>query len=515
MTPGQMLATSSTEPTTNAGGPTGTGTGTATSSGDDDAGFLVTAAEEILDVLLVDDEPELRLALQEAIRDAGHRVTLANDGAEGLGQVTSKVFDVIICDVRLPKLDGLTLMRRVRQESPSTEFILMTAFAEVADAVAALKEGAYDYLTKPFEVDELLFQLKRIAQHRSLRRELDRARAELAGRRQATTLIGRSPSMRRVEGLVEVVSQSDAPVLVTGESGTGKELVARMLHERSARRESPFVAVNCGALTETLIEAELFGHERGAFTGAVKKRDGRFKAAHGGTLFLDEVAELPQPAQAKLLRVLQEGTFEPLGTNTTVKVDVRVLSATHRDLKKRISEGLFREDLYYRINVIEIQMPPLRDRPGDLPLLLQHFLQRFIPAGRNTPTVSPSAWAAICQYGFPGNVREFSHAIEHAVVLSAGGEIRLEHLPPSITANSRQPPPGGDISPRDGEVRPLQVAVKEFEREYLLRAIAQASGKRLRAAEILGISRKSLWEKLRMHGISDAEIEAQESVSRA
>jgi two-component system, NtrC family, response regulator AtoC len=486
-----------------------------THDGESAEGFVIANPADALDVLLIDDEPDLRAALDEAVRDAGHRVTIANDGAEGLGQVTAKVFDVVICDVRLPKLDGLTLMRRVRQESPPTEVILMTAFAEVADAVAALKEGAYDYLTKPFEIDELLFQLKRIAQHRSLRRELEQARAELAGRRQATTLIGRSPSMRRVEGLVEVVSQSDAPVLVTGESGTGKELVARMLHERSARREHPFLAVNCGALSETLIEAELFGHERGAFTGAVKKRDGRFKAAHGGTLFLDEVAELPMSAQAKLLRVLQEGTFEPLGTNTTMKVDVRVLSATHRDLKKRIADGLFREDLYYRINVIEIAMPPLRERPGDLPLLLQHFLQRFVPAGRQLPAVSPGAWAALCQHPFPGNVREFSHAIEHAVVLSGGGEIRLEHLPSSITAGARQALGlgGGEMVTRDGEVRPLQVAVKEFEREYLLRAIAQASGKRLRAAEILGISRKSLWEKLRMHGISDAEIEAQESAS--
>jgi DNA-binding NtrC family response regulator len=476
--------------------------------------FTVSGPEEALDVLLIDDEPDLRITLEEAIRSAGHRVTSANDGADGLGHVTAKVFDVLLCDVRLPKVDGLTLMRRARHESPATEVILMTAFAEVADAVAALKEGAYDYLTKPFQLDELLFQLKRIAQHRVLRRELERARAELAGRREATTLVGRSPAMRRVNGLVEVVSQSEAPVLITGESGTGKELVARMLHERSSRRDGPFVAVNCGALTETLIEAELFGHERGAFTGAVKKREGRFKAAHAGTLFLDEVAELPPSAQTKLLRVLQEGTFEPLGTNLTVKVDVRVLSATHRDLKKRIADGLFREDLFYRINVIEIPMPPLRDRPGDLPILLQHFLHRLVPAGRPLPTVAPTAWAALCQYGFPGNVRELSHAIEHAVVLSAGSEIRLDHLPGSIIAGAKLSGAelGGSTS---GDVRPLQVAVKEFEREYLLRAIGQAGGKRLRAAEILGISRKSLWEKLRLHGISDEEIEAQESARGA
>jgi two-component system response regulator AtoC len=329
---------------------------------------------ETLDVLLVDDEAELRLSLADALRDAGHKVTMASDGVEARGHVLARVFDVVICDVRLPQLDGLTLFRRLRQESPTTDVILITAFGEVADAVAALKEGAYDYLTKPFDIDELMVAVKRIAGQRALRRELEQARAELSGRKPENMLIGQSPGMRRVLNLIEMVSQSEAPTLVTGESGTGKELVARMLHDRSARRDAPFVVVNCGALTETLIEAELFGHERGAFTGAVRKRDGRFKAADGGTLFLDEVAELPLPAQAKLLRVLQEGTFEPLGTNTTVKVDVRVVSATHRNLRTRITEGLFREDLYYRINVIEIPLPPLRERPGDLSALLQHFL---------------------------------------------------------------------------------------------------------------------------------------------
>ncbi len=452
-------------------------------------------------MLLVDDEPDLRLALSEALREAGHRVTVASDGAEGLAQARARVFDAIICDIRLPRLDGLSLFRRVRQESPTTEVILMTAFAEVADAVSALKEGAYDYLTKPFDIDELIVQVKRIASQRAMRRELEQARAELSGRRRDNTLIGQAASMRRVESLVEMVSQSEAPVLVTGESGTGKELVARMLHERSNRRDASFVVVNCGALTETLIEAELFGHERGAFTGAVRKRDGRFKAADGGTLFLDEVAELPLSAQAKLLRVLQEGTFEPLGTNTTIKVDVRLISATHRNLRERIATGAFREDLFYRINVIEVPLPPLRERPGDLSVLLQHFLHRFTPKGRPLPTLSPAAWAALSQYGYPGNVRELAHAIEHAVVLSGGQEIDVVHLPGSLLAQTGGRPGPQNAPPAAGEVRPLHGALKEFEREYLTRAIAQAGGKRIRAAEMLGISRKSLWEKLRVHGI--------------
>ncbi|HSS38967.1 MAG TPA: sigma-54 dependent transcriptional regulator, partial [Polyangia bacterium] len=282
----------------------------------------------MLDILLVDDEPDFRTVVGEALRDAGHRVSLAANGAEGLTQISSNVFDVMICDIRLPKVDGLTLFRRVRQESPGTDVILITAHAAVNDAVSALKEGAYDYLTKPFEVDEIILQMQRIATQRALKRELEQARAELSQRKSngaaagaAGSIIGRSPAMLRLADRIETIAQSDAPVLITGESGTGKELVARTLHDRSTRRAKPFIAVNCAAFPETLLEAELFGHERGAFTGAVKRRDGRFKAADGGTLLLDEIAEVPLPAQAKLLRVLQEGTVEPLGTNESTKVD--------------------------------------------------------------------------------------------------------------------------------------------------------------------------------------------------
>jgi DNA-binding NtrC family response regulator len=383
--------------------------------------------------------------------------------------------------------------------------ILMTAYAEVADAVGALKEGAYDYLTKPFDRDELLVLANRLASQKAMRRELDQARAELAGRPPETAFIGRSPAMRRVLRLIDMVSHSEAPVLICGESGTGKELVARMLHERSARRDKPCVIVNCGAMTETLIEAELFGHERGAFTGAVRKRDGRFKAADHGTIFLDEVAELPLSAQARLLRVLQEGTFEPLGTNATIKTDVRVISATHRTLRDRIVEGQFREDLFYRINVIEILLPALRERLGDLTILVQHFLQRFVSKGQPLPAVSPTAWAALAQHSYPGNVRELAHAVEHAVVLSGGGEIGIQHLPSSIVAQSL-PHVAATAKPASGsDIRPLHAAVREFEREYLLRAIAQSGGKRVRAAELLGISRKNLWEKLRLYGITESE----------
>jgi two-component system response regulator AtoC len=457
----------------------------------------------MLDILLVDDEPDFRMLVGDALRDAGHRITLASNGAEGLALISSNVFDVMLCDIRLPKVDGLTLFRRVRQESPGTDVILITAHAAVSDAVAALKEGAYDYITKPFDIDEIIVQMDRIGAQRALKRELEQARAELSQRKSGSAIIGRSPPMLRLADRVDTIAQSDAPVLITGESGTGKELVARTLHDRSTRRARPFIAVNCAAFPETLLEAELFGHERGAFTGAVKRRDGRFKAADGGTLLLDEIAEVPPPAQAKLLRVLQEGTVEPLGTNESTRVDVRIISATHRNLRERIKEGKFREDLYYRLNVLDIEIPPLRERRGDLPLLLQYFLARFTPAGKSPPAISPRAWAVLSQYPFPGNVREFAHAIEHAVVLSGGNEIDLEHLPGGIAGATD---PNGSSSA--GNLRSLGVALKEFEKEYLMRALTQASGKKMKAAEILGISRKNLWEKLRLHGIAgDSDTE--------
>jgi DNA-binding NtrC family response regulator len=465
---------------------------------------------EKLDILLVDDEPDFRMLVGDALRDVGHRVTLAGNGAEGLTLISSNVFDVMICDIRLPKVDGLTLFRRVRQESPNTDVILITAHAAVSDAVAALKEGATDYITKPFDIDEIVVQMERIGTQRALKRELEQARAELSQRKAvggglgAGAIIGRSPSMLRLSDRIETIAQSEAPVLITGESGTGKELVARTLHDHSSRRGKPFIAVNCAAFPETLLEAELFGHERGAFTGAVKRRDGRFKAADGGTLLLDEIAEVPLPAQAKLLRVLQEGTVEPLGTNEVTRVDVRIISATHRNLRERIKEARFREDLYYRLNVLDIEIPPLRERRGDMPLLLQYFLNKFAQPGKAPPTIAPRAWAVLSQYPFPGNVREFAHAIEHAVVLAGGGEIHVEHLPAGIT---------GTVDPiassSTGSLRSLSAALKEFEHEYLMRALAQANGKKMKAAEILGISRKNLWEKLRLHGIA-AESEAEE-----
>jgi len=456
----------------------------------------------MLEILVIEDDPEMREVLVDDLRDAGHQLESAGDGQTALERIALKTFDLVVCDVQLPRVDGFTLMRKLRTESPSTDVILMTAFAEVSQAVSALKEGATDYLIKPFSLDELHLRVQRIGERKDLQRELAKARADIDDR--DTTLVGDSPAMRRAIEMVKMVALSDVSALITGESGTGKELIARMLHERSSRKSKPFIVVNCGALAENLIEAELFGHERGAFTGAVKKRDGRFKAADGGTLFMDEIAELPLAAQASLLRVLQEGTFEPIGTNQQVKVDVRVVSATHRNLRDRVKSGAFREDLFYRINVIEIPLPPLRERPGDLVLLLGHCLRKLVPKGTPLPSLTPAAWAALMQYPFPGNVREFSHAIEHALVLSGAKEIDVFHLPPAISftqAGARES--GAVIAIGEPVLRSLQDALRDFELHYLQRALKLTGGKRVLAAQMLGISRKTLWEKLRNTELSN------------
>jgi DNA-binding NtrC family response regulator len=453
-----------------------------------------------LRILFVEDDPDVRAAVVPVLREAGHDVLVVVDGGAALERLTVERFDVVVTDIRLPKADGLTVFRRTREVAPRTDVILMTSFGAVADAVAALKQGAHDYLTKPFDPDELVVRLGGIAQRRALEHELEDARARLAGAGDSA-IVGASPPMVKLLDRLTMVAESDASVLVTGETGTGKELVVRRIHARSARRAGPFVAVNCAAFPETLLEAELFGHGKGAFTGADRKRDGRFKAADGGTLLLDEIAEMPLSAQAKLLRVLQEGVVEPLGTNEPVRVDVRVVSATHRDLRRRIADGLFREDLYYRLNVVGLHIPPLRERPGDLPLLLNHFLRVYLPPNAPLPEITVRAWQALAAYPFLGNVRELGHAVQHAVILSRGGAIDLDHLPDDIVHVAA-------TTGRDGEpVGPLAIVLKRAEREHILRALAVTGGKRTQAAELLGISRKNLWEKLRAHGISDSDVD--------
>ena len=451
-----------------------------------------------IEILLVEDEATIRTDLALALGDAGYQVTEASDGAEALALIAARSFDIAICDIGLPKVDGLTLFHRIRERSPEVAVVLISGQASVADAVAALRDGAFDYVAKPFDSQEFTLRvIGRAAERQRLRQALESERSRRDDAPGLSALIGRSPPMIQLLERLETIAQSDAPVLIGGESGTGKEIVAKLLHERGQRRDKPFITVNCAALPEALLEAELFGHERGAFTGAEKRRDGRFKAADGGTLLLDEVAELPLSSQGKLLRVLQEGVFEPLGSDVSVAVDVRILSATHQSLKQCVAEHRFREDLYYRLNVLDLSLPPLRERRSDLPLLLQHFLARFTSPGAGPVEFSPRAWAALSEYPFPGNVRELEHAVERAVLLARGREIDLEHLPEDIAgalSTAAAPEPG---------LRPLGEATREFEREYLLRALRLSGGRRAEAAKLLGISRKNLWQKLRLHGLGD------------
>jgi two-component system response regulator HydG/two-component system response regulator AtoC len=449
-----------------------------------------------LKILLADDDPAIRATIAEALREGCHEVVVAADGAQALEFVREGRYDLLITDMRMPKLDGMALFRRVRAVFPEMRVIMMTAFADVTEAVSSLKDGAVDYLVKPFDLEELEACVQRVAERRAQDRELAHAREALRATNAGGIIVGRSAAMLRLLDLLPTIAVSNASVLLTGESGTGKELVARTIHSLSDRRDHRFVAVNCAAFPETLLEAELFGHEQGAFTGAAKARAGRFRAAAGGTLFLDELGEIPPAVQAKLLRVVQENAVEPLGSNNPVPVDVRIVSATHRNLRERIREGLFREDLFYRINVLDVAIPSLRERLGDLPLLVEHFLTRRLPPGSSVPTISPRAWAALSSYSFPGNVRELEHAIERGLVLSKGEEIDVHHLPPEIGGTREE------VAPRSaGEIRPLSVAMKEFEREYLVRALEHNQGKKARAAQELGISRKNLWEKLRALGV--------------
>lgn len=447
----------------------------------------------MLDILLVEDEPEIRLPLGEALREIGHRVALAADGHEAMQCLDRQIFNLVVSDVRLPKGDGFTILRRVRDEQPSTNVILMTAFGTIQEAVTAVRETAVEYVTKPFDLPEVLAMVGRIDEHWRLLHELAAARAELAARQVGHMLEGHSPAIADLRTKIGAIAASSAAVLLTGESGTGKELAARMIHAASDRRAAPFVAVNCAAVPAALMEAELFGHERGAFTGAVKRRDGRFKAADGGTLFLDEIGEMPIDVQAKLLRVLQEGAFEPIGTNTSVKVDVRLVSASNRALKSLDGEGSFRPDLYYRIKVFELRLPPLRDRLSDLPILVEQFLREFTAPGQTPLSLAPTAWAALRGYSYPGNVRELKHAIQHATILAHGQEIRVHHLPAEFRGNT-----GALASER---VEPLAVVMAQFERDYIERTLQLAGGERLKAAEMLGISRKNLWEKIVKHGL--------------
>jgi DNA-binding NtrC family response regulator len=441
-------------------------------------------------ILIVEDDPGLRFTVTDALEGAGFAVAGASSGTEAIRRLHDETFDVVVTDLRLPGKDGMEVLRVARGKIPPPSVIVMTGYGSVESAVAAMKSGAEDYLTKPFPVEALLLLLDKILRLRSLEEENRELKRRILSQSRFEELIGRSKPMRDVFDLVSTVAGTDATVLLLGESGTGKELVARALHRRGKRKDGPFVALNCSAIPESLFEAEIFGYEKGAFTGAERRRAGKIEQADGGTLFFDEVAEIPVSAQAKLLRVLEERSFTRLGGSETVRVDLRVISATNRkDMKALVDEGGFRMDLLYRLNVFEIRMPPLRDRREDIPLLVEHFIEKLGGDRR----VSEKAMALLMDHPFPGNVRELWNVIERASILCGEGAIGPEHLPPEFLVPRTSP----IALPLPDELLPLKDAVRRFEAAYIEKALEVTGGSKARAAVLLQIGRKALWERLK------------------
>ena len=441
-------------------------------------------------IVIADDEESARRSLGQILREDGFEVFLAADGEEALQGVAHESPDILLTDLRMPGMDGIELLRRVCQGYPDVAVVIMTAHGTIRSAVQALHDGAEDYLTKPVDVEEMEHLLDRIMSRKRLLSETRLLRERLDDKYGFENIIGRSPQMLAVFGLVEQVAPSQASILITGESGTGKELIAQAIHQRSPRRDAPFIKVSCAALPETLLESELFGHERGAFTGALSRRAGRFEMAAGGTIFLDEIGDIPPAMQVKLLRFLQERQFERLGGNQTLTVDVRILTATHRDLKALIREGTFREDLYYRLNVIEIGLPPLRTRSQDIPLLADFFNRKIALAnGREVASITDETLAAMMAWPWPGNVRELEHAIERAVILAREPRLDLS-LFPMLT-------PGGPAPKKTYGPRVPGASLEEIERDAILRTLEAVDGSTTRAAEILEISPRTIQYKLK------------------
>ena len=439
-------------------------------------------------LLIVDDETDSRDALAELADRWGYDVQTAADGTEALRRAIEWHPDVILTDLVMPNMDGLWLLRALRAELPDCPVVLLTGRGTVQTAVQAIKEGAYDFIEKPLEISRLRVVLDRALEKKETMREVQLLRRRLAALAPGTDMIGAGPGMQRVFDLVKKVAPANASVVITGESGTGKEIVARAVHSLSLRKDKPFVALNCGAIPPTLIESELFGYERGAFTGADQRRLGNFELAHGGTLFLDEIGELPLEMQGKFLRVLEERKFRRLGGKSEVEVDVRVLCATNRDLKEEIKKGRFREDLYFRLHVFTVHLPPLKDRREDVPLLVQHFIEKFNgETGKHVQGVSPGALAVLQSYAWPGNIRELRNTVERAMILTDGDVIDEEHLPPDMRPSRSE----------EAMLRvPLGIRLRQVEKEYILASLQKNTGNKARTAEVLGISEKTLYNKL-------------------
>jgi two-component system response regulator HydG len=461
-------------------------------------------------VLVIEDDATGRETLAEALRERGYRVRTATDGSVGLALLETEPADIVITDLMLPGADGMQILERA---APYCPVILITAYGTVDTAVQAMKRGAFDFVTKPVHLPHIYALVERALQMRALTAENERLRARGAGEYAFEQMIGRTAAMRNVFQQIRQVAPTDTTVCILGESGTGKELIANAIHQHSRRAAKPFIKVNCAAIAETLLESELFGHEKGSFTGAIKQRKGRFELADGGTILLDEIAEMSPALQAKLLRVLQEQTFERVGGTDTISVDVRVLVATNADLRERIKAGAFREDLYYRVSVFPIQVPPLRERREDIPLLADHFLrQRAAAMGKPLGGIAPAALDALTGYAWPGNVRQLENAIERACVMApAGANIDAAHLPPEVL-QVETPQPAGTTSltsptiaaaPPSAAAPALPVAtMDELEKMAIEQALRRCNGNRAQAARTLKIGAKTLYRKIEKYGIT-------------
>ena len=452
-------------------------------------------------ILVVDDEPNYQIVLSELLRDEGYEVFTADSGTAALPIVRDTDLDLVLSDMKMPGMDGIEFMRKIKEFNKELPVILITAFAEVEKAVEAMHLGAFTYLAKPFSNEQLLASIRKAIEHYGLVREIKRLRREINPRSGFEGMIEKNPNMLSVYQLIEKVAPAPSSVLITGESGTGKELVARAIHNLSPRREAPFISVNCAALTDTLLESELFGHEKGAFTDAIAMRKGRFELANGGTLFLDEIGEMPAPLQAKLLRVLQERTIERVGGNTTLDIDVRILAATNRDLKDEVDNKKFREDLYYRLNVIHIHLPPLRERIDDIPALVTHFLQKNAARlHRDELTISPEALRLLVSLPWEGNIRELENTIERAAILCSGNRIEAEDVQPdSSDLSSQEWSSGLDLTQFIPEGLGLAAVLNGIEEKLVRQALENADNVQARAAEQLGITKSLLQYKMKKY----------------
>jgi DNA-binding NtrC family response regulator len=450
-------------------------------------------------VLVVDDDAGLREASRLILEDE-FDVLDAADGPQGLDLLRRSAVDVVLLDVRLPGMDGLEVLRHIKALDEQVEVILVTAVKTVKTAVTAMKLGAFDYLTKPFEEEEVLAVVRRALDRHALQRELTFLRSELARRQDGDEIVGQSAEMRKLFQIIAQVARTSSTVLITGESGTGKELVARAIHRQSPRRDKPFVPVNSAAIVDTLIESELFGHERGAFTGAFQKKLGKFELAQGGTLFLDEIATLKPEIQAKLLRVLQEREVERVGGTRRIPVDVRIIAATNVDLKRAVADRGFREDLYYRLNVVPIAVPPLRSRREDIALLVEHLVRKYDRQfGKHVAGASPAALAALQDYHWPGNVRELQNIIERAIALGEGPYIQPQDLPVDLMLGDRHAKEGA------APLLPLGAALDQFERSLVQRVLDRVKWNQTEAADVLGLHRNTLLRKITKWGLSPSE----------